>query len=93
LSLGQISALVAWQATLPAVTQEQDLPPIWSKAAVKGEELFSKIGCAECHRPSLPLEGLRFEDPSPYEGAGTLRRADVDTPIFSILRRWNGPRP
>jgi hypothetical protein len=85
MSLGQVSALVAWQASLDPPSRRKDLPPMWSKAAVKGEELFSKIGCAECHRPSLPLEGLRFEDPSPYEGAGTLRRADVDTPIILDL--------
>ncbi|WP_346893402.1 di-heme oxidoredictase family protein [uncultured Roseibium sp.] len=85
MSVGQISALVAWQATRPAPERITDLPADWQKASERGEGLFSEIGCAECHRPSLPLESLRFEDPSPFEGAGTLRRADVAQPIVLDL--------
>lgn len=85
MSIGQVSALVAWQATRPAPGRMADLPAAWQKAAERGESLFSEIGCTECHRPSLPLESLRFEDPSPFEGAGTLRRADVAKPIVLDL--------
>jgi len=85
LSIGQVSALVAWQATRPAPGRKPDLPAAWQKAAKRGEALFSQIGCAQCHRPSLPLESLRFEDPSPFEGAGTLRSADVAKPIVLDL--------
>lgn len=85
MSLGQVSAMVAWQASLDPPTRMDGLPAAWTAAAASGEKLFSEIGCAECHRPSLPLESLWFEDPSPYEGAGTLRRADVKTPIVLDL--------
>lgn len=88
LSRGQISALVAWQATLPAPGRKSDLPDVWRTAADKGEDLFAKTGCTECHKPSLPLDSLTFLDPGPYEGAGTLRPSDVATPItidFSSL--------
>ncbi len=77
MSRGQVSALVAWQATLPAPARKEDLPAIWSEAAGKGEEAFSAIGCAACHIPALPLESLVFEDPGAFDTAGTLRRSDV----------------
>ncbi len=78
---GHVSALVAWQATLAPPSRKPDLPSDWKVAARQGERLFSEIGCQRCHKPVLPLESLKFEDPSPFEGAGTLRRADVDVPI------------
>ncbi|MEM9632145.1 MAG: di-heme oxidoredictase family protein [Pseudomonadota bacterium] len=81
MSPGQISALVAWQATLPAPTQKKDLPEIWQHAAATGELLFSEIGCASCHVPSLPLESLVFHDPGPFDTAGTLRQSDMESPL------------
>lgn len=81
MTTGQISALVAWQATLPAPTRKQDLPDLWKKASQKGEGLFEEIGCASCHRPHLPLESLTFLDPGPIDTAGTLRKSDVETPL------------
>jgi len=81
MSPGQISALVAWQATLAAPTRKKDLPDIWQVAAAEGETLFGEIGCTSCHIPALPLESLTFQDPGPYDTAGTLRQSDVDTPL------------
>jgi len=81
MSPGQISALVAWQATLPAPTRKTDLPEIWRDAAREGEALFDGIGCTSCHVPALPLESLVFHDPGPYDTAGTLRQSDVATPL------------
>jgi di-heme oxidoreductase (putative peroxidase) len=78
---GQISALVAWQATLPAPTRMENLPDVWQQAAQKGEELFGEINCSSCHIPALPLESLIFHDPGPFDTAGTLRQSDVETPL------------
>lgn len=80
-SPGQISALVAFQAALPAPTRKNDLPNDWQEAAAEGEALFGEIGCTSCHRPALPLESLVFQDPGPYDTAGTLRQSDVHTPL------------
>ena len=81
MSAGQISALVAFQATLAAPTRKADLPDIWQEAAAKGEDLFGKIGCTACHKTSLPLDSLVFHDPGPYDTAGTLRQGDMVTPL------------
>lgn len=81
MSAGQISALVAWQATLPAPTRKSDLPDVWKNASAKGESTFEDIGCATCHRPSLPLDSLVFHDPGPFDTAGTLRQSDLEHPL------------
>lgn len=78
---GHVSALVAFQATLPAPGRKTGLPADWAEAAADGEQVFADIGCASCHRPSLPLESLSFADPSPVENAGTLRPGDVTDPL------------
>ncbi|WP_075215024.1 di-heme oxidoredictase family protein [Mongoliimonas terrestris] len=80
-SPGDISAMVAWQATLAVPTRRTDLSPVWAKAAARGEQVFADVGCAECHRPALPLDSLVFTDPGPFDAAGTLKQADVDAPI------------
>lgn len=76
-----ISALVAFQATLPAPSRKTDLPPLWRDAATRGEALFAETGCAACHIPALPLASTVFLDPGPVETAGTLRTDDVDAPL------------
>lgn len=82
---GLVSALVAFQATLPAPGRRTDLPEDWAVAAADGEKVFADIGCVSCHRPALPLDSLAFADPGPFEGAGTLRAQDVSDPLVLNL--------
>jgi len=80
MSPADISALVAWQATLPPpVTQTPD-DPRWQKAAARGQTLMAEFGCTICHRPSLPLHTLSFSDPGPFDAAGTLNASQVKAP-------------
>ena len=74
---GDVSALVAFQATLPPPTVKADLPDDWRVAAAAGEQRFAAIGCDSCHRQTLPLKSLVFTDPAPYDTAGTLRAGEV----------------
>ncbi len=85
LSRGDVSALVAWQATLEPPTRNADLPDDWLQAAEQGETIFAKTGCTECHRPTLPLKSLIFSDPGPFEVAGTLRPEETAAPITHDL--------
>jgi cytochrome c peroxidase len=91
---GDISALVAFQATLPPPTVKTDLPDDWRKAAAEGERHFNEVGCTSCHRPTLPLKSLSFTDPAPYDMAGTLREGEVNkgvvidlSPLAAHLKR------
>jgi hypothetical protein len=76
-SLGQVSALTAFQAALPApgrakLTREADI-----EAARLGEIRFSEIGCASCHVPKLSLRSIWFLEPNPYNRPGAVVPADV----------------
>ncbi|HRX35352.1 MAG TPA: di-heme oxidoredictase family protein [Aestuariivirga sp.] len=90
LAAGDVSAVALWQATLPPPTVRTDVPSDWQVAAANGERAFADMGCTECHKTSLPLRSLAFSDPGPFDAAGTLRRADVATPINVDLaaRPW-----
>ena len=74
---GDVSALVAFQATLPPPTVKSDLPDDWREAAKAGAGTFDAIGCASCHMQTLPLKSLVFTDPAPYDMAGTLRTGET----------------
>ena len=74
---GDISALVAFQASLPPPTVKKDLPDDWRVAAAEGAKQFTTLGCASCHIATLPLKSLTFSDPAPYDMAGTLRASET----------------
>lgn len=80
LSSADISALVAWQATLrpPVVAKPENAE--WQAAAKSGENVFEQIGCAQCHMPALPLNSLQFDDPGLFDVAGTLQTYQVEAP-------------
>lgn len=82
---GDISALVAWQATLAAPGRLQIEDVNWQIAAKSGENQFEAIGCASCHRPSLPLKSVKFSDPGPYDFAGTRRSNEDDHNVIYDL--------
>ena len=87
---GEVSALVAWQATLPAPREIAPQDAAWRKAAAQGRDVFAELGCTSCHRPSLPLDSLAFSDPGPVDMAGTLRDGDVESPaVYDLaLTEW-----
>lgn len=84
-SPADVSALVAWQASLPAPTVWQPSENAWQDAARMGVEYFDDFGCTSCHRTALPLDSLRFYDPGPVDAAGTLNQHDVANPAIYDL--------
>jgi len=76
ITVGDVSALVAWQATLPAPVPEVPTDPEWREAAAAGRQQFKSLGCQECHKPALPLNSLVFHDPGPFDTAGTRRQLE-----------------
>lgn len=69
-SVGQISALTAFQAALPAPGRANLNTPTATEAAQLGEQRFLEVGCGSCHMPRLPLRSLWFFEPSPYNRPG-----------------------
>ncbi len=82
----QVSALVAWQASLPPPDARQPENEQWQSAARAGEQTFNDIGCAACHKPYLLLESLDFHDPGPLDAAGTLRHAEVSGRVYPLAQ-------
>ncbi len=78
---GDVTALVAFQATLTPPRQVIPTDPNRRAAVGAGEKLFEEAGCAVCHRPRLPLESTVFTEPNPYNPAGNLRVGDVARPL------------
>lgn len=87
---GDVSALVAWQATRPPPGRLLPAQADWQDAAEAGETLFNAIGCATCHRPALPLRSLLFADPGPLDSAGTRRTGEdnADAVYNLALYQW-----
>ena len=85
-----VSALVAWQATLAPPLQQQPEDKRWQQAATEGELLFMQTGCAECHKPYLTLDSLDFNDPGTMDAAGTLRKDETVNLTYPLaLLDWS----
>lgn len=87
LTEGDVTAVVLFQALLPPPTQitpEND--PLRTAAIHRGEAVFSKIGCNDCHRTEMILEVPIYTEPGPYNLEGTLRDSEVPTPFAVDLR-------
>jgi len=87
---GDISALVAWQATLPPPTIFKPENTEWQEAASNGNDVFDRLNCNSCHVRALPLTSTKFADPGPLDAAGTLREAeDGSAAIYDLaLYDW-----
>jgi hypothetical protein len=84
-SPGVVSALVAFQAALPSPLEVAYSNPAWQQMSDRGKSIFDQLGCASCHVATLPLHGLKFEDPGPYDTSGTLSDKDVAKPAVYDL--------
>jgi cytochrome c553 len=80
-----ISALVAWQATLEPPARITPEDTTWRDLAATGSQNFDAFGCATCHIRTLPLDSLSFADPGPLDTAGTLKDRDVAEPAVYEL--------
>lgn len=81
---GDVTALVAWQATLPPPMTIAPSQETWQEAATEGIRLFGAFQCSACHIPTLPLDSLTFSDPGPFDAAGTLRSGEADPTIIDL---------
>ncbi|NND91528.1 MAG: hypothetical protein HKN42_11755 [Granulosicoccus sp.] len=89
ISAGDVSALVAWQASLAPPSEKHPVDTRWQDAAIAGRRHFDDAGCNACHLPYLPLTSLEFADPGPLDAAGTLRRGEASDAVYSLeLLDW-----
>lgn len=78
LGVADVSALVAFKATLNVPGRVIPDDPAKRQAIQNGEQAFVNVGCSSCHVPSLPLDdnGWKLAEPNPFNPAGNLRTTD-----------------
>lgn len=79
LTRADVTAATLYQALLPAPGRVIPDDAEIEAAIIHGEATFSRIGCAGCHRPSLPLydEGQVFIEPGPFNPPGNARPGET----------------
>lgn len=70
LTVGDITAMTVWQASLPIPVQKLPADKKGQEMVKQGERLFQQIGCTDCHRASLPLKNPLFRVPNPRVNSG-----------------------
>lgn len=101
LGVADVSALVAFAASMNVPGRVIPDDPARRAAIRAGEETFVEIGCADCHIPSLPLDnaGWHFSEPNPFNPPGNLRPEDPYVAAHGTLSfdltddALPGPRP
>ena len=97
LTIGDITALVAFQASLGVPGRVLPADPKERAAVTRGEEMFARpvemggAGCASCHRPAMKLNKAVFSEPyyeNPIEGSF---RDLSQSWTFDLTREGPGP--
>jgi hypothetical protein len=94
LTRADVTAASIFQAVLPVPGRVIPNDAAIERAVSTGEQRFVEIGCATCHRPSLPLDdrGWIFVEPNPFNLPGNLRPGDAP-PVSVDLTSGNLPGP
>jgi hypothetical protein len=74
-----VTAISMYQAVLAVPGRVIPNDPEIEKAILDGDKVFSLIGCAICHIPSLTLNrrNWNYSEPNPFNPATNLRRGEV----------------
>lgn len=86
LSRADVTALSLYQAAMAVPGRVISRDPEIEAAVQNGERVFTKIGCATCHVPALPLDhdGWLYSEPSPYNPFGNLRMGQTQTFVMNL---------
>jgi hypothetical protein len=93
LTVGDITAASIFQAALSVPGRVFPASAQRRRAMDEGELTFSRIGCATCHIPSLPLNSTIFTEPGPFNPPGNMSDKDIPKPFsFDLTREGQSPR-
>ncbi|MBI3949415.1 MAG: hypothetical protein HY314_03060 [Acidobacteria bacterium] len=92
LTEGDVTALTIWMAFTPIPQEITSDNPAIAAAVASGEQLFTTIGCANCHRPNLTIQDPVFREPSPLDKTKVFAR-DLTDPRFAGPVNRIAPRP
>jgi Di-haem oxidoreductase, putative peroxidase len=77
MTVGQVSALTLWQASLPPPSRSLPNDAALIEKIRLGERKFANVGCTNCHVARLPLRSIWFLEPNPFNRPGSLVPSDV----------------
>lgn len=93
LSVGDITAATVYQAQLAVPGRVIPRNPAITKAINQGEQLFTDLGCAGCHRPELRLNSPWYTEPNPYNPAFNLQPTPGSKGFrFDLTKQGDAPR-
>lgn len=81
-TIGQMSAMVLYQASLPPPKPTVYSDPNLQQLSERGRKLFEKIGCTTCHVPKLHLRSAWFHEPNGFNRPGSALPRDVEGQIM-----------
>jgi CxxC motif-containing protein (DUF1111 family) len=93
----QFASLVAYVEHLPAPRREFPSDPTERSTVERGEALFAKVGCADCHTPDLDgVKGVYSDfclhSLTDHESGGYVKQPDVSLPEdHPKLDEWKTP--
>ncbi len=87
---GDVTAIVAFMATLPAPVPAEPQDDDLAEVVASGRAKFEEIGCASCHVPALPLESLIFTEPNEFNVGRDLRPSTVENVLSIDLSEFSG---
>ncbi len=79
LTVGDITAITLFQASLNVPGRNYSKQKARREAAERGEELFAQVDCISCHIPEMHLQSRDFTEPNPFNPLGNLHPDDVDS--------------
>jgi hypothetical protein len=92
LTVGDITAMALFQAQLGTPGRVLPTDPARRQAAQEGEALFDKIGCPDCHIPSMKLKSRMFTEANPFNPEWKLL-VTVRKPVgFDMTTQGEQPR-
>ena len=92
LSVGDITAITLFQASLNIPGRNFSKQKARRYAARRGEKLFEEVNCTSCHIPEMVLNSRFFTEPNPFNPPGNLHPDDV-TKVFSYNMTKVGQKP
>jgi mono/diheme cytochrome c family protein len=92
LTVGDMTAISLFLAQLATPGRVIPDDPARRQAVQDGEMIFNSIGCANCHTPSLKLNGALFTEPNPFNPEWKLPVTVATQVGFDMTVQGDQPR-
>lgn len=90
LTVGDVTALTIFQAALGVPGRMMPPTAEARDEVVRGERLFTEVGCASCHVPEMRLRSADYVEPYSLNPAGTFANAEKPF-VFGMTQAGEGP--